>query len=67
MNITAKELSGQHIGKTVTINDDNPLTGTLDDTGINQHGLVWVDLTRGLSSFLAVLNPNTTITIQEDK
>lgn len=67
MNLTAQQLSGEHIGKTVTVHDWHPYTGTLDDTGINQHGLVWVDITRGEVNHFAVLNPNTPITIQEEQ
>lgn len=65
MNLTAQQLSGEHIGKTVTVHDSHPYTGTLDDTEINQHGLIWVDITRGEVNHCALLNPNTPITIQE--
>lgn len=65
MNLTAQQLSGEHIGKIVTVHDSHTYTGILNDTGINQYGLVWVSLTRGFADHYAVLNPNTPITIQK--
>lgn len=64
MNITAKELSGNHIGKTVT--SPIGISGTIDAIHHEEDG-TWVHLDPPTASGVhtIVLNPNTPITIQE--
>ncbi|QEP06173.1 hypothetical protein [Glutamicibacter sp. ZJUTW] len=66
MNITAKELSGNHISKTITT--PIGITGNIAAIDHEEDG-TWVHLDPPTSSGIHTLelNPDTPITIQEDK
>lgn len=65
MNITAKELSGERIGKTITT--PIGITGNITAIDHEEDG-TWVHLDPPTASGIHTLelNPNTPITIQED-
>lgn len=66
MNITAKELSGEHIGKIVTIPDkDATYTGRI--TMITQRYDETAIQIRDRALYIVHVHDSTPITIQEDK
>lgn len=65
MNITAKELSGQHIGKTVTVEDRYTNESVTSPLVAIWHSRVTTKLSFRNRNEDVYANPNTPITIQE--